>query len=91
MKTIQSVEKIELKVLSNELLENKWISFQLVSKKLNEIETQKGMTYKHLRNRLYNSRTCNKYNMTQIAGIDCIDIEKPMKATASLELSFVRG
>ena len=91
MKTIQSVEKIELKVLSNELLENKWISFQLVSKKLNEIETQKGMTYKHLRNRLYNSRTCNKYNMTQIAGIDCINIEKPMKATASLELSFVRG
>lgn len=90
MKTIQSIEKIELKVLSNELLENKWISFQLVSKKLNEIETQKGMAYKHLRNRLYNSRTCNKYNMTQIAGIDCIDIEKPMKATASLELSFVR-
>lgn len=91
MKTIQNVEKIEVQVKDTDLLENKWISFQLLSKKLGEIESQKGMMYKHLRNRLYNSRTCGKYNMTQIAGIDYVDTENPMKATASLELSFVRG
>lgn len=91
MKTVQNTEKITIKVTDNELLENRWISFQLLSKKLGEIESQKGMVYKHLRNRLYNSRSCGKYNMNVIAGVEYIDTVTPMKATASLELSFERG
>jgi len=90
MKTIQNTEKIELKVNSSELLEGKWLNFQLLSKKLAEVEEKNKMVYKSLRNRLYNSRACNKYNMKEIAGLPCIDVENPMTGKASLELSFER-
>lgn len=88
MKTVQSVETVKVKVSKNELLNDKWLSFQLLSKKLGEIEQDKGMAYKHLRNRFYNSRACNKYNMETIAGILYVDINNPMKEKASLELTF---
>lgn len=90
MKTVQSVENITITVTKDELLINKWLSFKLLSKKLKEIEQQEKMTYKQLRNKFYNSRACNKYNMETIAGIDYINIENPMKAVASLALSFKR-
>ena len=90
MKTIQNTEKIELKVNSSELLEGKWLNFQLLSKKLAEVEEKNKMVYKSLRNRLYNSRACNKYKMKEIAGLPCIDVENPMTGKASLELSFER-
>lgn len=88
MKTVQNIETAVVKVTGEELLNDKWLSFQLLSKKLYEIETQKKMSYKYLRNRFYNSRACNKYNMETIAGILYIDVENPMKGTASLELKF---
>ena len=91
MKTVQSVENVTITVTKDELLNDKWLSFQLLSKKLGEIEQQKKMAYKHLRNRFYNSRACNKYNMETIAGILYIDTENPMKAEASLVLSFKRS
>ena len=37
MKTITSTETIKIKVKKEELLEGKWIHFQLLSKKLGEI------------------------------------------------------
>lgn len=88
MRTVQNVETVNIKVSKNDLLNDKWLSFQLLSKKLGEIEQNKGMTYKNLRNRFYNSRACGKYNMETIAGIVYIDTKKPMKGTASLQLSF---
>ena len=88
MKTIQSTETVTLKVSPEELLDKKWLNFQLLSKKLGEIEKQKKLPYKKLRNKFYNSRACNKYNMQDIAGLPCIDVKNPMKDKASLELVF---
>lgn len=88
MKTVQSVEAVAIKVGKQELLKDKWLSFQLLSKKLGGIEQEKGMAYKRLRNRLYNSKACGKYNMETIAGMLYIDTSDPMKGKASLELSF---
>ena len=91
MKTVQSVEEVEITVAENDLLEGKWISFQLLSKKLGDIEKQKETPYKQLRNKLYNSKACGKYNTKTIAGFPCFDTENPMKGTASLVLKFKRG
>lgn len=90
MKTIQNVDKITIKVSDNELIGGKWLNYQLLSKKLGEIEKSNNMGYKSLRNKLYNSSACSKYNTTEIAGLKCIDVDNPMKATASLVLVFER-
>ena len=88
MKTVQSTETIHIKVLSSELLEGKWLNFQILSKKLGDIEVERGMDYKSLRNRFYNSRACGKYDMRDIAGLPFINVEEPMKGNASLILEF---
>lgn len=90
MKTVQSVDNITIKVAKEELLEGKWLNFQLLSKKLGDMEKEGNLGYKSLRNKLYNSTACSKYNTKEIAGLKCIDIENPMKATASLSLTFER-
>jgi hypothetical protein len=92
MRTIANTEKITLKVTEDELIGGKWLNYTLLSKKLQEIEVKENMKYKSLRNKLYNSINCNKYNMGLVAGLPCIDIDNPMKsrATASLELAFKR-
>ena len=43
MKTVQSVENVTINVAKDELLMDKWLSLQLLSKKLGEIEQQKKM------------------------------------------------
>lgn len=88
MKTVQSTETIHIKVLSSELLEGKWLNFQILSKKLGDIEVERGMDYKSLRNRFYNSRACCKYDMRDIAGLPFINVDEPMKGNASLILVF---
>ena len=88
MKTVQSTETIHIKVLSSELLEGNWLNFQILSKKLGDIEVERGMDYKSLRNRFYNSRACGKYDMRDIAGLPFINVEEPMKGNASLILEF---
>lgn len=88
MKTIQSVERVEIKVTNEELFEGRWISFQLLSKKLGEIEERRNEKYKSLRNRLYNSKAGKKYNTKEIAGFTFFDVKEPMKGVASLELVF---
>lgn len=93
MRTVTNIEKVTVNVTKDELLNDKWLSFQLLSKKLGEIEQQERMVYKQLRNKFYNSRACKKYNMETIAGVVYIDTENPMRdnAEASLMLSFKRG
>ena len=88
MRTVQNVEVINLKVNKSELLEGKWLNFQLLSKKLGDIEQERKMEYKSLRNRFYNSKACGKYDMKDIAGLPCINVDEPMKGKASLVLSF---
>lgn len=93
MRTIANTEKVTLKVTDSELIKKKWLNYELLSKKLGEKEKEKGMGYKSLRNKLYNSINCNKYNMQTIAGLQCIDVDTPMKegVSASLVLEFKRG
>lgn len=88
MRTIANTEKVTLKVTEDELIGGKWLNYTLLSKKLQEIEVKENMKYKSLRNKLYNSINCNKYNMGEIAGLVCIDVKNPMKNKASLELVF---
>lgn len=88
MKTVQNIEKVTVKVSKNELLEGKYIHCKLLSEKLGKIEEKNDLRYKSLRSRFYNSCACNKYNMTEKAGLKLIDVENPMLATASLELTF---
>lgn len=88
MKTITNTYTATIKVSKDELLEGRWIHFQLLSKKLGEIEKQRKLPYKKLRNKFYNSRACDKYNMQDIAGLACVDTKNPMKDKASLELVF---
>lgn len=90
MRPVLDTYEVTIEVKENELIEGKWINFQLLSRKLNKMEEEKKLSYKQLRNRLYNSINCNKYNIEEKAGLKCIDIDNPMKSVASLKLSFVR-
>lgn len=90
MKTIQSVDTVNIKVTDNELIADKWLNYQLLSKKIGEVEKEKNLGYKSLRNKLYNSTACGKYNTAEMAGLKCIDIDNPMKSSASLVLKFER-
>lgn len=90
MKTIQSVDTVTIKVTDNELIAKKWLNYQLLSKKVGEVEKEKNLGYKSLRNKLYNSTACGKYNTAEMAGLKCIDIDNPMKSSASLVLKFER-
>ena len=88
MKTVHNIDNITVKVSKEELINEKWLAFQLLSKKLAKIEEDKGMEYKKLRNKMYNSQACSKYNSEIVAGMKCIDVTNPMKGTASLTLTF---
>lgn len=92
MRTVKDVETIKVKVEDKNLIEGKYIPYNIVSKKLADVEKENNYGYKSLRNRLYNSYACNKYNVVEKAGIKCIDIEEPMKVKrASLVLTFERS
>lgn len=88
MNVVKATDSVTIKVKKAELFEDKWLNFQLLSKKLGDIEKKNNMAYKALRNKFYNSRACGKYNMTDIAGLQCINVIEPMKGVASLVLDF---
>ena len=89
MRTIKNTENITVKVSKDEIINEKWLAFQILSKKLAEIEKERSTEYKHLRNKMYNSQSCSKYNTGIAAGLNCIDITNPMKQPiASLVLTF---
>lgn len=90
MKTVQNIEEVTVKVAKDELIDGKWLHYQLLSKKLGDMEKKGDLGYKSLRNRLYNSYACGKYNMETKAGLKCIDVDNPMKGVASLKLVFER-
>lgn len=88
MRNVSSTESVQIKIGKQDLLEGKYLPVIVLSSLLKKIEEEKGMSYKQLRNRMYNSRNCNKYNLKKIAGLDCINVRKPMIATASLDIQF---
>lgn len=91
MKTVMSIENIELPVSSNELIEGKWLNLLLVSKKIAEVEIKNKVVGKSYRSRFHNSAKGGKYNLETKAGMSCINVESPMRtSSASLILSFVR-
>lgn len=89
MRTVANTEEVMIEVQDSELIEGKWLSYSAISKKLSAMEEKDKLGYKALRNRLYNSCSCGKYNTKDFFGnMRCIDIENPMKGTASLKLNF---
>jgi hypothetical protein len=88
MKTVMSTDHIKVTVSRKELIEGKWLYFNLLSKKLAETEERQNSKYKSLRNKMYNSKACGKYNTETVAGLSCINVLEPMKGRASLELEF---
>lgn len=90
MKTITHTEKVTIKVSKEELLEGKWLAYTLLSAKIAEIEKKENLGYKSYRTKLYNSYAGNKYNVEIKAGIKCINVDEPMKSTASLALEFIK-
>lgn len=88
MKTVKNIDNITIKVSKEEIINGKWLAFQLLSKKLAKIEEDKSMRYKRLRNKMYNSQACSKYSSETVAGMKCIDVTNPMKGIASLTLTF---
>lgn len=90
MKTIKDSTEIVIKVKMSDLIESRWITFPLLSKKITEIEKEKELYDKKLRIRFYNSFSHGKFNSSVISGIKCVDALKPMaEEKSSLVLRFV--
>ena len=73
MRTIKDVETITVKIEDKDLIEGKYIPYNIVSKKLAEIEKENNYGYKSLRNRIYNYYDCkiqqNKQTGKQVGSI----------------------
>ena len=88
MRIIKETTEVTLKIKKSYLLHDKWICVQVISALLQDEEEFKKLGYKSLRNKFYNSVSSDKYNMARFIGLDFINVEEPMKAMASLTLSF---
>lgn len=89
MRTIKDISEITLPVKKDLLFEGKYLSVQVLSEMLKSTEEFENLGYKKLRNKMYNSLGADKYNTIARFGMTFIDVEKPMKNTASLKLNFV--
>lgn len=90
MRTIKDISEITLPVKKDLLFEGKYLSVQVLSEMLRSTEESDNLGYKKLRNKMYNSLGADKYNTITRFGITFVDVEKPMKNTASLKLNFVK-
>ena len=90
MRTIKDISEVTVKVSKSVLLEDKYLSVQVLSEMLKTKEEQENLGYKRLRNKMYNSLGAEKYNTISRYGMTFIDIDSPMKNTASLKLVFVK-
>ena len=90
MRTIKDISEVTVKVNKDYLYEGKYLGVQVLSEILKTKDEKENLGYKKLRNKMYNSLGADKYNTITRFGITFIDIEKPMKNTASLKLNFVK-
>lgn len=88
MRTIKDISEVTIVVGSTDLLDGKWLNVQLLSEMLKAKEESEGLDYKRLRNKMYNSLGAGKYNTMNKIGLTFIDVDNPMKNTASLKLTF---
>lgn len=90
MRTIKDISEVTVTVKQSYLYDGKYLGVQVLSEMLRNTEERDNLGYKKLRNKMYNSLGADKYNTITRFGITFIDIEKPMKNTASLKLNFVK-
>ena len=90
MRTIKDISEVTLTVKKDFLFEGKYLGVQVLSEMLRAKEEHDDLGYKKLRNKMYNSLGAEKYNTIERFGITFIDVENPMKNTASLKLTFVK-
>lgn len=90
MKVIKDVTEVTLEVQKDDLLDNHWFGLTKLTCLLSKKEDEDCMKYKALRNKFYNSERAGKYNVQSFYGFKFINIDKPMKAVASLKLNFTR-
>ena len=90
MRTIKDISEVTLKVKKDFLFEGKYLGVQVLSEMLRTKEEQDDLGYKKLRNKMYNSLGAEKYTTIERFGITFIDVENPMKNTASLKLTFIK-
>lgn len=89
MKVITNVRTVELSFSKDFLIKDRYISFGVVSERLRQMELEQNAPHRAVRNLLYNSRKCNKYNLATVGGVLCIDALNPMAVErASLALKF---
>lgn len=88
MRTIKDISEVKVNVKKDVLLDDKYLSIQVLSEILKGKEENENLGYKKLRNKMYNSLGAEKYNTVERYGMTFIDIENPMKSTASLKLTF---
>lgn len=89
MRVVKDTVDVTIQYVKEDLLNGKYMSKLLLSKKLAQKETEDNTAYKSLRNRLYNTWASKKYNTKVIAGFECIDVKDPMRTdSVSLRLNF---
>jgi len=89
MKVVKQTMKIELEVHKDEIIKDKYIHYECVSSKLKALEEQNNTQYKAPEKQGSTILLlAGKYNLATVCGLKCLDLENPMKAKASLELSF---
>ena len=90
MRTIKDISEVTVSVNKDILLEDKYLSVQVLSEMLKTKEEKENLGYKRLRNKMYNSLGAEKYNTISRYGMTFVDTENPMKNTASLKLTFIK-
>lgn len=88
MRTVGDTIEVELEYTKEELIFDKYIPVLVVSDKLRDKEEKDKLGYKALRNRLYNSLSCKKFNTETFASLKYIDVKNPMNSKASINLNF---
>lgn len=91
MRVVTNTVDVIVKISDEDLLEKRWIPYNVLSKKIAELEkTVGGQSYKV---RFYNSLAGGKYNTKTIAHIKCVDTVKTMveNKVSALNIIFERS
>lgn len=91
MRPVANTKNVTVEVTNDDVIEEKWLPFLTLTKKLSVLEKADKQPHKEYCKRFYNSNRCEKYNIRTVAGLKFIDVDEPMKEeVASLHISFVR-
>lgn len=89
MRTVKEEIKVKFTVTGEDLIDNRYIPYVLLSDMLKQKEINEKIPNEKLRMNLYNMHKGNKFNEKVIARMVCIDVKEPMKeGKSSLVLEF---